>query len=380
MRRFAVCLAVLLVAFGVGAWAQGPDVSGQWQGTLHTPQKDLRIIVKVTKDDGKLQGTMWRIDQEKQGFRASGVTLSGSTFKYSVEMMGVSYEGKVDSDGKTITGTWTQGTTAMPLVLTKATTETAWEIPEAPAPPKMMPANANPSFDVATIKPNISGGDRMQQLTMHGRNFTVRNGSLADLIGFAYDVQASQITNGPDWMEKDRYDIDAIPDQEGMPSLPQARRMLKKLLASRFNLKVSDGKREMTAFVMMPAKDGLKLKPTDSKVGEPGYGVRPASNGMTLLARDTSMKELTGFLGMVLDRPVVDETGATGRYDIAVTFTPDESEFGGHPPKLPALAEGVEPAPDLFTAMQQQIGVKLSSEKAPVDVVVVDHVEKPSPN
>jgi uncharacterized protein (TIGR03435 family) len=82
---------------------------------------------------------------------------------------------------------------------------------------------------------------------------------------------------------------------------------------------------------------------------------------------------------MVLDRPVVDETGVAGRYDLTVTFMPDESQFNGHPPRS-APADGVEAALGLYDAVQQQLGMKLTQEKAPVDVVVIDHVEKPSAN
>jgi uncharacterized protein (TIGR03435 family) len=95
------------------------------------------------------------------------------------------------------------------------------------------------------------------------------------------------------------------------------------------------------------------------------------------------MNEFTGFLQMlVLDRPVVNHTALTGRFDFNVTFTPDDSEFNGHPPKLPQAADGaaVESAPNLFDAMQQQAGLKLSAEKTAVDVIAIDHVEKPSAN
>ena len=91
--------------------------------------------------------------------------------------------------------------------------------------------------------------------------------------------------------------------------------------------------------------------------------------------------DFTSFLQMlVLDRPVVDRTGITGRFDFTVTFTPDDSEFNGHPPKLPATTEAAEAAPNLFSAIQAQLGLKLDAEKTAVDVIAIDHVEKPSPN
>jgi uncharacterized protein (TIGR03435 family) len=96
-------------------------------------------------------------------------------------------------------------------------------------------------------------------------------------------------------------------------------------------------------------------------------------------ARNATLAEFSSFLQMlVLDRPVVDQTGVTGRFDFQVTFTPDESEFNGHPPRAPS--DAADAAPGLFDAIQQQIGLKLSAEKAAVDVIAIDHVDKPSAN
>ena len=94
-----------------------------------------------------------------------------------------------------------------------------------------------------------------------------------------------------------------------------------------------------------------------------------------------TMVDFTGLLqSLLLDRPVVDQTGITGKFDFTVTFTPDDSEFNGHPPQLPKPADDVEAAPGFFDAIQQQIGLKLDAKKTPVDVLIIDHVEKPSAN
>ena len=94
------------------------------------------------------------------------------------------------------------------------------------------------------------------------------------------------------------------------------------------------------------------------------------------------MRDFTSFLQMlVLDRPVVDQTGLTGRFDFKLTFTPDDSLFNGHPPKMPASTDAsAEPAPDFFKAFQDQLGLKLEAEKTAVDVIAIDHVDKPSAN
>jgi uncharacterized protein (TIGR03435 family) len=244
-----------------------------------------------------------------------------------------------------------------------------------------MAADADPSFDVATIKPNNSGATSMQQLTINGRDFKTVNSSLADLIKFAYNVQIKQIVGAPDWIDKDRYDVAGTPDQEGAPSVAQLRTMIKKLLAERFQLKFHQEKRELSAFVLTVGKDGPKLTPTQLKGPLPGLGMRPAKNGATFVVNNGTISDFTGFLQLlVLDRPVVDRTGLTDKYDFTVTFTPDDSLFNGNPPPFPKIADGVEPAPGLFDAIQHDIGLKLTAEKTQVDVLAIDHVEKPSAN
>jgi uncharacterized protein (TIGR03435 family) len=356
------------------------DIAGTWQGTLQT-SKALRIILVLAKTEKGWSAKMYSIDQGAQPINASSVSLSGSTLKYSLDLMGANYEGTVSGDGNSIVGTWTQGTNSLPLTLVRATQETAWEIPTPPPPPKPMAENADPSFDVATIKPNNSGASGIQGLTLRGRNFATVNASLGDLMGFAYEVQAKQIVGAPDWLDKDRYDIAAVPDQEGQPNVQQLRLMVQKLLTSRFNLKSHQEKRDLSAYVLTVGKNGQKLNPTQLKGSLPGMGMRPGPTGLTMVMANARMVDLTSFLQMlVLDRPVVDRTGITGRFDYTVTFTPDDSEFNGHPPKLPATAENADAAPNLFTAIQEQLGLKLDAEKTAVDVIAIDHVDKPSPN
>jgi len=198
---------------------------------------------------------------------------------------------------------------------------------------------------------------------------------------FAYGMQMKQIAGAPDWIEKDRYDIDATPEQEGTPSADQVRVMIRKLLAERFGLKFHHDQRELSAFVLTVGKDGSKLKAAQPNGNLHGIGVQPAASGAMMFANNSPIAAFTSFLqSMVFDRPVVDQTGLTGRYDVTVTFTPDDSLFRGHPPAFTKPADGVEPAPNLFDAIQQQLGLKLTAEKAKVDVLAIDHVEKPSAN
>ncbi len=368
------------------------DISGDWQGTLQT-QRSLRTILRVTKTDKGLSAKMYSIDQGAMPISASSITSDGSTVKYAVDLIGGSYEGKLSADGSSIVGTWTQGPNPLPLTFVRATKETAWEIPAPPPPLKLMPADADPSFDVATIKPNNSGATSMQGLTVNGRNFATRASSLLDLISFSYEVQAKQVVGGPDWLDKERYDIAAVPDVDGAPNPEQVRSMIRKLLADRFKLTFHKEKRDLSAYVLTVAKSGRKLTPTEMKGPLPGIGFRPAAGGLSLSMRNGTLSDFTGFLQViVLDRPVVNRTELTEKFDLVVKFMPDETQFHGHPPKLPGSStaatatttastpETTETFPDLFQALQQQLGLKLEAEKTAVDVIAIDHVEKPSAN
>ena len=365
------------------ATTPAPSVADTWQGTLHAGQ-DLRIVVKISKaDDGGLKAVFYSIDQGGDGLPVTKITLDGTTVKMTLTMIGGTYEGKLSADGKAITGNWTQGPTPLPLILTRATPETEWTIPTTPKLPPM-DANANPSFEVATIKPNDSGKPSMQGLTVNGRNFKTVNSSLGDLIQFAYAVQTKQIVNAPEWMDKDRYDIAAVPEEAGVPNVEQVRIMIRKLLADRFKLTFHHDKRELSAYLLTVGKNGQKLTPTQRPGPLPGLGFRPGTGGLTLMVMNATMSDFTGFLQLlVLDRPVVDQTGLTGKFDFQCTFTPDDSQFNGHaplPPQTDTANTNAPSAPSLYEAFQQQLGLKLSAEKAPVDVIVIDHVEKPSGN
>lgn len=266
-----------------------------------------------------------------------------------------------------VTGIWTHAQTGAP-----------------PAEPlKPMAANADPSFEVATIKPNNSGATGMQRMVLRGHALLMRATSVQDLISIAYNVQAKQIVNGPAWIGSERFDLDAVPDAEGVPNSEQVKAMIGKLLADRFKLSFHREQREMEAYVLEVGKSGPKMHVNESKGQLPGLGFRLDPSGVTLRVGNATMTEFTGFLQVVvLDRPVVDRTGLTARYDLSCTFTPDDSQFKGNPPRPPEQTDttAVASAPSLYEAVEEQLGLKLTAEKTLVDVLVLDQVEKPSPN
>ncbi len=143
--RWIVGLALL-----AGGALRAQDLTGNWQGTLKSA-KDLRMILVVTKEDGRLQAKLYSIDETSQPFRVSSIAQDGSTVKFAIDVNGTAYEGKMSANNTMIAGTWTQGVTPLLLDFSRTTKETAWEILAPPATRKSMPPDADPSFEVATI-------------------------------------------------------------------------------------------------------------------------------------------------------------------------------------------------------------------------------------
>jgi len=390
-RKLMLCLASLVMfgapAFGLTCATDGQTqpataktgIEDTWQGTLHAPQKDLRTVLKITKNDaGALKVMMYSIDQGAGGMTASSSSFADGVLKYGIEMIDGTYEGKISSDGKSITGTWKQGNSPMSLVFERATPETAWAIPEPPPRLPPMAADADPTFEVATVKPS-KPDQPGKALMVRGNRFSTINTTLTDLICFAYDVQQKQIVGAPDWITTDKFDIAAQPDLPGTPSGKQLKSMVQKLLADRFQLKFHRDKKELSAYVLSTGKNGPKLKQDDGNPnGLPSLFFRQLGY---LTVQNATMGDFTRLMqSAVLDRPVVDQTGLQGKWDFVLKWTPDESQFSGMGVKVPPPTDAADAPPPLFTAIQEQIGLKLDAGKAPVEVLALDHVEKPSEN
>jgi uncharacterized protein (TIGR03435 family) len=380
MKKLVLWLIVFAVS-GEVVYAQ--DIAGTWQGTLQLPNggPTLRAVLQITKaDDQSLKAVFYSIDQGAQPLNAGAVSFQGSVLKVTLPAVGGNYEGRMSGDGNSIAGTFTQGG-PLPLTFNRATPQTAWAIPEPPPPPKPMAPEANPVFEVATIKPSNPESRGSSILVGRGGSnmFTTTNTTLRDLITMAYGLHARQVVDGPSWIESERFDITAKPEHPGVPNLAQLSTMVQKLLAERFGLTFHKEKRELSAYVLTLAKSGPKMTKNESGNILPGFGGRgPGAVGV----QNSSMPEFAGFLqARVLDRPVVDQTGLEGKFNFTLEFRPDAQllapPVGGPPPQLPPE---IENRPDLFTAIQDQLGLKLESGKASVEVYVIDKVTKPTEN
>ena len=357
---------------------QAQGIVGTWQGTLHAG-RDLRLVMKISNGDGGgYKAVSYSIDQGGDPIPVAKITLEGTAVSMSVTAIGGTYEGKLGADGKTITGTWTQGPNPLALNLERATPATEWTIP--PPTPRLPPmaANADPTFEVATIKPSKPDTPG-KMFRVQGRRFKTVNTTLNDLISFAYGVHSKQVIGAPAWADTDKFDIDAEPDGEGAPNDKQWKSMMKKLIVERFKLKSHQDKRELSVYVLSVSKAGQKMTKSEGDPnGLPGLWFQQLGN---LNVRNANMADFAGLMqSAVLDRPVLDQTGIVGRWDFTLKWTPDDSQFSGFGARIPPPADGATAPPNLYTAIQEQVGLKLEATKAQADVMVIDQIEKPSDN
>ncbi|WP_158823559.1 TIGR03435 family protein [Granulicella sp. S156] len=275
------------------------------------------------------------------------------------------------------------------LLLLAASSLTITSLAQTSAPPLTPPlplvaasvAAAPPVFEAATVKINKSGSSGSHSDFDDGR-YSATNIALKNLMHrSAYGVPEPRILGGPKWLDSERFDIEAKVDSSFVDQMrtlsPEQRKlqrqaMFQQLLADRFKLAVHWETLELPVYALVVAKNGPKLQVST----KPGSGTSSSTGQLT--AEGMTLAEiaqaLTQELATELGRVVIDKTGIAGRYDVTLKWTPDAS---GAP-----ADNGTENSsgPSIFTAMQEQLGLKLESTKGPVQVLVIDHVEMPSEN
>ncbi len=216
-----------------------------------------------------------------------------------------------------------------------------------------------PAFEVASIRPSDPGDVGNQAFSSPGGRFTAINDTLKSLIRFAYGLQDYQVSGASGWMDSAAYDIKAKAEND---TVSDFRPLLQALLADRFQLKFHRETKELPIYALMVGKTGPRLHAVNG--AGPGVGMRKGRfNG-----RGADMPTLASVLSGQLGRLVLDRTGVSGFYDFTLTFEPDDSRTAD------------TAGPSLFTALQEQLGLKLESQKGPVETLVIDHAEKPSAN
>jgi len=365
----------LLFVCGATLLAQAQRITGIWQGTLTFSGRHFRAQIRISQaTDNTLKAVLYSVDQNGDPNPASAIRLDGSTVEMTFGLG--TFEGKLSASGKSMEGTWTLGTQTQPLSLDRANAEAAWTIP---APTLHMAINADPSFDVISIKLSVPGKPG-NGFGMRGHEFLTYNTTASDLIKFAYRLNAQEIIGGPGWLDKEKYDVTGTPDTPGEPSPERQRTMIKKLLANRFRLTFHRETKRLAVYAIVVDKSGPKLRRSAADPSE-----LPVLNFPTigvLVCANASMSDLAEIMqDPILDRPVVDQTGLTGRYDFKLTWTPtgrELAEYGVHAPA--SAGDDANAPPDLFTAMREQLGLRLKATKASVNTIVIDNIEQPSPN
>jgi uncharacterized protein (TIGR03435 family) len=257
-----------------------------------------------------------------------------------------------------------------------------------------------PAFEVASVKPVT--GDPVFGGPDGPDRFVREDVRLLDLIAYAYDVPLFRVAGGPEWLRSSRFAIEARAD--GVPSADEMRLMVRRLLFERFRLRVHTETREMDRFTLVTARRdgrlGDRMRPSaidcpaiiaarglgyrspnrPPQAGDPplcAARYRVAGGNLTLMLEGESIAQLTTFLERQVGRTVVDHTGLSGTYDLELEFTPD-SRLGVNGVAAPSAAPGEETA--LFTALREQLGLNLESDRGPVERVVIDAAALPTAN
>src|SRR5580704_7200535 len=258
------------------------------------------------------------------------------------------------------------------------------------------PAAPRPEFEVASIKLNKTGDRRIMITPARGGRFTATNIPMQFFITQAYSIKDFQLSGAPAWLMSERYDIEA--KAEGNPSMSEMLPMVQALLEDRLKLKVHRETKEQQVYALIVAKAGKLHEAEGECPPRPSTPPPPPEPGKLptgfcggffmfpghLSGQKVGIAQLMDPLSRFTGRVVLDKTNLTGKYDIDLQYTPEGGQFttppGGGDPGLPPLPPIDPNGPSLFTALQEQLGLKLESQKGPVEMIVIDHVERPSEN
>lgn len=350
--KLRVCVAGfgLWLCTAATSWSQA--LSGVWQGTL-SGHRTLRLRMDMTPAEKGWKATLYVLDQGGR-LPVSSVAEQGADITFELTGIGVTYRAKLDANGTTLSGIWDQqGRGSFPLTLQHVSGDQIWPIPAKSIALTPMPADAQPSFEVATIRPSRPGVEA-RGYRLQGRDFSMQNATLGEMICFAYDLHDSQILHAPDWVRTKRFDVMGQQDLEGLPSTQQLKNMMQKLLVDRFQLKFHHEQKMLTVYELRVAQGGPKM--TRDEVDSTGImGMGFAAPG-DLHIHNGSMKDfsLLTLQGIILDRPVVDKTNLSGRYDFELHWTPDGNQFAGK--AASQSSDDPSDAPDLRHALERQLG------------------------
>jgi uncharacterized protein (TIGR03435 family) len=376
MKRSILGIVALLLTTSLHAQSQAASIAGTWQGTLpvaataqgSTGGNGVRIVITIDKKpDGSFHAVMTPIDLGN-ATPLTSVTLTALNVTFALGDT-VIFRGKLSPDGHSMAGTWGQGPQSLPLTFSLATEDTLWHRAGPSAPP--MAANADPSFEVATIKP-AKLDEQHALFDLRARPFNATGMTAEELIKVAYNVRGRQVLGGPPWLNDTRYDVVAEPDTPGLPSEEQTRSMVHKLLSERFHLVSHTGQQDYPVMALTLDPKGPPPKPSDPSVN-PNGGMSGHRDGDDIVIQFSgAIRDLLAWMmNTFQDKQLVDETGLTGNYDVTLRLA------GMAAPGNNVSSDEYGNALVIATG---RAGFKLVSKKEPLPTVVVDHIDLPTPN
>jgi uncharacterized protein (TIGR03435 family) len=318
----------ILIGLAMSALAMAEmDLSGQWVGGP--------FVVNLKQDGNKLTGTVEASADERYPLKDGAidgdrVTFSIGTFQFDLRL-----------DGDAMKGEMTMEQRSVPLILQRAAAAKA---------------GGALVFEVASVKRSAAGSGSGSNMRLDPGRLTCVGVTLQALLALAYNVKNYQIS-GPGWLDTERYEIAAkFPAATPVDRVGQ---ILQALLVERFHLAVRRESRDMPVYVLVADKDGFKLKETE--IGPSGTSSSPGK----MTATKISMPRFAEFLSSQVDRPVLDLTGIRGIFDITLEWARDAN-----------AAADTGPSPDIYTAIRQQLGLKLEMRRTPVEMLIVEHADK----
>jgi uncharacterized protein (TIGR03435 family) len=222
-------------------------------------------------------------------------------------------------------------------------------------------------FEVVSIRPSVP--DNSRNINTDKGFFRTHNAQVKRLIANAYDIDIGQIFGGPPWLESEGFDINAkIPEEFAQRTRQTVPQMIQNMLAGQFKLVIHREPRQVSGYILVVAKSGPKMEP--AKTDQKGSGM--STNNTHMKATNTSMETLARHLSNDTGKLVVDRTGLTSRYDFELDWAPDRVQSSPE--------ASTDTRPSIFTALQEQLGLKLESAKVTVSAIVIDRIEKPESN
>ena len=351
--RNRICRTLAFLLLGVGIVPAGEDISGAWAGGYYGGP--LYVVLK--QDGAKVTGTAGP-SENQQFVKFDNGKLEGGNLTFAIGPL--QFDLKIAGDAITGEATSAQENppTAFPVAFKRVGTVKA-------EPEK----NRGLTFEVASVKVSQSTGGPLNgrggRINASRGQIVMEDVTLWKCLAFAYEISEDRdyAITGPNWLKTDRYNIVAkVPPHSGWGEVKE---MMQNLLASRFKLALHREAKEVQVYALVEAKGGSKLH--EVPFGRGGFNI---GNG-AIKAQSVALGMLSDRLSQLVDRPVQDQTGLKGVYDITLQWTPDE----------PAPSPGAAPTatsvgPSLFAALQEQLGLRLDPRRGTVDVLVVDHADK----